>query len=89
MDKVKSNSEPETLDSPSTFGGRRPSSGSRFSAIKMNPEGWVVLSPWIKSQAGELFRLHCCQCGQNQSLAEHLADQLNAANDSEQATADK
>jgi hypothetical protein len=28
MDKVKPNSEPETLDAPSTFGGRRPSYGS-------------------------------------------------------------
>ncbi len=28
MDKVKPNSEPYTLDAPSTFGGRRPSSCS-------------------------------------------------------------
>ena len=33
MDEVKSNSEPETLDAPSTFGGRRPSSGSLIAEV--------------------------------------------------------
>jgi hypothetical protein len=37
MDKVKPNSEPETLDAPSTFGGRRPSIGSAL-------ETWAIAS---------------------------------------------
>jgi len=37
MDKVKPNSEPETLDAPSTFGGRRPSSCSACGGCGMIP----------------------------------------------------
>jgi hypothetical protein len=38
MDKMKPNSEPETLDAPSTFGGRRPSSCSAESLFDVMGE---------------------------------------------------
>ena len=40
MDKVRPNSKPETLDAPSTFGGRRPSSCSPLD------DGLVMVRCW-------------------------------------------
>jgi hypothetical protein len=56
-----------------------PAAGSRFSAVHLTPEGWVVLSPWITTKAGDPFRLHCCHCGDDWEAAEHIANQLNTA----------
>jgi hypothetical protein len=42
MDKVKPNSEPETLDAPSTFGGRRPSSCSALIGLNYFALGWCL-----------------------------------------------
>ncbi len=52
MDKVKPNSEPETLDAPSTFGGRRPSPGSPdddLLGLVFQPFWWVGLTMGVIS----------------------------------------
>lgn len=55
--------------------------GKRFIAMMLYPEGWVVLSPWIKSFDGYCYRHHIQNFGQgsllNKEMAEHLANELN------------
>ena len=56
-------------------------SGKIFIAMMLHPEGWVVLSPWIKSLNGDYYRHHVQNFGSgsllNKEMAEHLASELN------------
>ena len=53
----------------------------RFVAVFL-PEGWVTLSPWIKTQDGHWYRHTIANWGmgsaEQEVLAKHLAEQLNA-----------
>lgn len=33
--------------------------GDKFDAVFLVPEGWVVLSPWVKTVWGDEYRQHC------------------------------
>ena len=61
-----------------------PSGGTQFEAVRLFPEGWVVLSPWVTTVDGYWYRHHVVQAGtgshsrERQEFCEHLARQLNA-----------
>lgn len=62
---------------------------SRFEAVRLQPEGWVVLTPWISTLDGHLYRAHAWRSyslavgwNEAQREAEHIAAQLNAVMES-------
>ena len=48
-----------------------------FEAIRLTPEGWTVLSPWVKALDGKEYRQHCGEFGRDEVLAKYIAAQLN------------
>lgn len=56
---------------------------NRFEAVMLDPsEGWLVLSPWIKTPCGKAYRHHIwsrigAQDDESRKWAEHLAAELN------------
>jgi len=54
---------------------------NKFIAIRLHPEGWVVLSPWIKTIDGKItYKHHISHYGDHyfaKEMAEHLANELN------------
>jgi len=62
----------------------RPPGGTKFEAVRLFPEGWVVLSPWVTTVDGYWYRQHIVQAGagshseERREFCEHLERQLNA-----------
>lgn len=62
---------------------KRPPGGTEFEAVRIAPEGWVVLAPWVTNPDGYWFRPHVAGAeGWSRGAEEwarHIADQINAA----------
>ena len=64
----------------------RPPIGHTFEAVRLVPEGWVVLTPWITTPDGHWWRLHLSSPGHDKEAeqwARHMASQLNKGGDDE------
>ena len=62
----------------------RPPGGHGFEAVRIAPEGWVCLAPWIQTIEGHWWRPQIAMIGglwgqSAEAFAEHLAQALNRA----------
>lgn len=63
----------------------RPPGGDCFEAVMIAPEGWLVLSPWIRTEDGHWWRAHIYLYGheggtvRHREHAEHMAREINKA----------
>ncbi len=61
----------------------RPPGGHRFEAVRVAPEGWLVLAPWIQNEDGYWYRPHIDARGghdeRTREWAEYIAAAINAA----------
>jgi len=57
----------------------RPVGGHRFDVVRLAPEGWCVLCPWILLDGQWWTRLHVDGVGGTRPEAMAVADALNAA----------
>ena len=61
----------------------RPLGGTCFEAVRMDPEGWTCLAPWVQTPEGAWWRPHVAGCHgwgwESQEWANHMAKVLNAA----------
>jgi len=86
MDKVKPNSEPETQNAPSTFGGRRRSSGSPqdgFVGLLFMPLFWAGSAMVMISVIVEVWSPVCFVAGALISTA--IRDAVEQASEDDEA----
>lgn len=54
-----------------------------FEAVRIAPEGWRCLTPWIQTPEGSWWRAHIAGCErygeESRQWAQHMAEQLNRA----------
>lgn len=61
----------------------RPPGGHAFEAVCIQPEGWLVLAPWVQTPDGYWWRPHLelqmRSDGESKRFAEHYARAINVA----------
>ena len=61
----------------------RPPGGTEFEAAQCDPDGWLVLAPWVQTPDGYWWRPHLDlspnYSSKHREFAEHYARAINAA----------
>lgn len=61
----------------------RPPGGRWFEAVRIAPDGWLCLAPWVQTPDGHWWRPHiegCQNYGEvSRKWAEHMATAINEA----------